>query len=116
VRQTKSAYNSRRTAWAALAELIERLPTPWIVVSFSNEGFHDLAAVEGLLAERGHVGRLDVDSRRYVGAKIGIHDPAGRRVGSVSHLRNTEAVFVCGPDGNLVERVIRRRGVVARAV
>ncbi|MDX6545277.1 MAG: adenine-specific DNA-methyltransferase [Gaiellales bacterium] len=116
VRQTKSAYNSRRTAWAALAGLIERLPTPWIVVSFSNEGFHDLAAVHALLAARGHVGRLDVDSRRYVGAKIGIHNPSGRRVGSVSHLRNTEAVFVCGPDRDLVERVTRHQADVAHAI
>jgi adenine-specific DNA-methyltransferase len=116
VRQTKSAYNSRRTAWPALAGLIERLPTPWIVVSLSNEGFHDLAAVQGLLAERGHVGRLDVDSRRYVGAKIGIHNSAGRRVGSVSHLRNTEVVFVCGPDRDLVERVTRRQADVAHAI
>jgi adenine-specific DNA-methyltransferase len=39
-----------------------------------------------------------VDAPRYVGARIGIHDPAGRKVGTVSHLRNREVVFVCGPD------------------
>jgi adenine-specific DNA-methyltransferase len=107
VRERKSAYNSRRTAWAALAELIERLPTPWLVVSFSNEGFHDLADVRSLLGDRGYVGEVAVDSRRYVGARIGIHNPAGERVGSVSHLRNTEVVFVCGPRRAAVERVTR---------
>jgi adenine-specific DNA-methyltransferase len=105
VRQQKSAYNSRRTAWEALAGLIERLPTPWLVVSFSNEGFHELAAVRSLLAGRGYVGQVAIDSRRYVGATIGVHNPAGRRVGSVSHLRNTEVVFVCGPRRELVEHV-----------
>ncbi len=105
VRECKSLYNSRRTAWDALAGLIDRLPTPWIVLSFSNEGFHDLAQVHALLATRGHVGRLSFDSRRYVGARIGIHSPDGKRVGEVSHLRNTEAVFVCGPRRDLVDRV-----------
>jgi adenine-specific DNA-methyltransferase len=107
VRERKSAYNSRRTAWAALSGLIERLPTPWLVVSFSNEGFHDLAAVRTLLADHGYVGQVAVDSRRYVGARIGIHNPSGERVGSISHLRNTEVVFVCGPHRGAVERVTR---------
>ena len=40
---------------------------------------------------------LAFDSARYVGARIGIHDPAGRKVGTVSHLRNTEYVVLCGP-------------------
>ncbi len=105
VREQKSAYNSRRTAWQALAGLIERLPTPWLVVSFSNEGFHELDAVRSLLAGRGYVGQVAIDSRRYVGATIGVHNPAGERVGSVSHLRNTEVVFVCGPRREPVERV-----------
>ncbi len=39
---------------------------------------------------------LAFDSARYVGARIGIHDPAGRKVGSISHLRNTEYVLVAG--------------------
>ena len=111
----RSAYNSRRTAWTALAGLIERLPTPWIVVSFSNEGFHDLADVQALLAEHGHVGLVAVDSRRYVGATIGIHNPAGERVGRVSHLRNTEVVFVCGPDRDRVERVTDANALAARS-
>jgi adenine-specific DNA-methyltransferase len=39
---------------------------------------------------------LAFDSARYVGARIGIHNPAGTKVGSVSHLRNTEYVLVAG--------------------
>ena len=46
--------------------------------------------------ERRDVVVLAVDSRRYVGAQIGIHDPAGRKVGEVSHLRNTEYLVVAG--------------------
>jgi adenine-specific DNA-methyltransferase len=106
VRERRSPYNSRRLAWPALRDLIERLPTPWLVVSFSDEGFHAPEEVRQLLAERGHVGELAVDNPRYVGARIGIHDPAGRRVGRVSHVRNTEHLFVVGPDAARVAAAI----------
>ncbi len=105
-RTRKSAYNSRRDAWTALDDLLGRLPTPWIVVSLSDEGFHDPAAVAERLRGRGHVGVLHVDFKRYVGAQIGIHNPAGERVGRVSHLRNTEWILVCGPDRQAVEAAI----------
>jgi adenine-specific DNA-methyltransferase len=39
---------------------------------------------------------LAFDSARYVGARIGIHNPGGVKVGRVSHLRNTEYVVVAG--------------------
>jgi adenine-specific DNA-methyltransferase len=39
---------------------------------------------------------LAFDSRRYVGAQIGIHNPQGKKVGKVSHLRNVEYVVVGG--------------------
>jgi hypothetical protein len=76
------------------------------VVSFSNEGFHRPDEIEALLARRGHVGAVAVPRPRYVGARIGIHDPSGRRVGTVSHLSNTEHLFVCGPDRNRVDRAV----------
>jgi len=105
-RTRKSAYNRRGPALAALADLLERVATPWLVVSFSDEGFHRPDEVEALLRRRGHVGAVGVPRPRYVGARIGIHDPAGRRVGTVSHLRNTEHLFVCGPDRRRVERAL----------
>jgi adenine-specific DNA-methyltransferase len=105
-RTRKSAYNRRAPALAALADLIERVATPWLIVSFSDEGFHRPAEVEALLGLRGHVGAVGVPRPRYVGARIGIHDPAGRRVGTVSHLENTEHLFVCGPDRLRVERAL----------
>ena len=106
-REQKSAYNSRRFAPAALSELLESLRAPWLVVSFNDEGFHDPALVETFLAERGYVCRIDVDSKRYVGAQIGIYNPRGERVGRVSHLRNHEHVFVVGPDKTRIAAVIQ---------
>jgi adenine-specific DNA-methyltransferase len=109
-RTTSSDYNSARRAWAALIDLVESLPTPWIVASVSDEGFHDPADVAGLLAERGHVASLAIDFPRYVGARIGIHNPAGERVGAVSHVRNLEHLIVSGPDRAAVERAFDAAG------
>ncbi|MGE4613781.1 MAG: hypothetical protein AAEJ46_05545, partial [Planctomycetota bacterium] len=54
---------------------------------------------------RGPVQTLSRPHPRYVGAKIGIHDPKGKKVGHVSHLKNTEHLFLVGdvniPDGLL---------------
>ncbi|HEU0194931.1 MAG TPA: DNA adenine methylase [Gaiellales bacterium] len=106
VRDRRSAYNSRVGAWPALRDLVERAPMPWLIVSFSDEGFHDPAAVRALLGERGYVGELRAGGARYVGARIGIHDPRGRRVGEVSHLENTEHLFVAGPSRPAISRAL----------
>jgi adenine-specific DNA-methyltransferase len=108
-RTTRSDYNSARRAWDALVDLVESLPTHWIIASVSDEGFHDPADVATLLAERGHVASLAIDFPRYVGARIGIHNPAGERVGSVSHVRNLEHLIVAGPDRAVVESAFDAR-------
>jgi adenine-specific DNA-methyltransferase len=48
---------------------------------------------------------LAFDSKRYVGAQIGIFGPSGQKVGTVSRLRNTEYLFVAGPHA-LVEAAV----------
>ncbi len=102
-RTTRSPFNSARHAWPALVDLIEGLTTPWVILSVNDEGFHEPAAVAELLSGRGHVASLAIDVPRYVGARIGIHNPAGERVGTVSHVRATEWLIVCGPDRAAVQ-------------
>jgi adenine-specific DNA-methyltransferase len=104
-REQKSRYNSKRHAPAALAELVGSLNAPWLIVSVSDEGFHGAEELRAQLGELGYVGRIDVDSRRYVGAKIGIYNPSGVKVGTVSRLRNREYLFLVGPDKALVDSV-----------
>ncbi len=55
--------------------------------------------ITAALNEAGHerVEAIGFDSKRYVGAQIGIHNLRGERVGEVSHLRNTEFLFLAGP-------------------
>jgi len=95
-RDRQSDFNSRARIRAALAQLVATLRCRHLVVSFSNEGFVTRDEMESLLATRGPVTVLERDSRRYVGAQIGIYNPRGEKVGRVSHLRNTEYVFVTG--------------------
>jgi adenine-specific DNA-methyltransferase len=113
---TKSLYNSKRAAWHTFSALIERLPTPWIVVSFNNEGYHDLDQVAALLSEKGYLRSVAIDFKRYVGAQIGIFNPSGEKVGEVSHLRNKELLFVVGPDEALVEAAVDRLAPTAEPV
>jgi adenine-specific DNA-methyltransferase len=63
--------------------------------------------IEAMCAARAEAVRvLEFDSRRYVGALIGIHNPDGQKVGKVSHVRNTE-YLVCAGAPELLEELCR---------
>jgi adenine-specific DNA-methyltransferase len=90
-----SAFNSRPGIGPALERTIAALRCPTLVVSFNDEGYLDRAALEAMLAARGrHVQVIEIPYGRYVGAKIGIHNPQGEKVGTVGRLTNTEYLFV----------------------
>ena len=96
-KERSSAFNSQRRIADALRAVLARLSARFLVVSFSDEGFLPRRELEALLAPRGHVEVLATDFRRYVGARIGVHNPGGEKVGRVSHLRNREFLFVVSP-------------------
>ena len=97
-RDRSSAFNSRPEAPAVMQAVLARVRAKHIVVSFNNEGYFTRAAMESWLRTRGEVLVLEHDFRRYVGAQIGIYNPQGAKVGSVSHLRNVEYIFVVSHD------------------
>ena len=101
----KSPYNSKVRIQAALVDLIARLKARFLVVSFNNEGFLERDALESTLATYGDVEVFEADFPRYVGARIGIHNPRGQRVGQVSHLRNTEYLFVVSREPGVLPAV-----------
>ena len=67
------------------------LRAPWLLVSVYDEGFHD-AGDARRAARRASVtsGGSTSTAKRYVGAQIGIYNPSGEKVGTVSRLRNRE--------------------------
>ena len=93
-RVRRSGFNSRPGFRAAFEEVVDALRCPRLLVSFSDEGFLPRAEMEALLARRGTVRVLQAGHDRYVGARIGIHNPAGEKVGKVSHTRNREFLFL----------------------
>jgi adenine-specific DNA-methyltransferase len=92
----RSAFNSKRTMPGALRELVAAVPARLLVLSYNDEAWLALDELVELCAPRGEVRVLAFDSKRYVGAQIGVHDPAGRRVGTPGRLRNTEYLLVAG--------------------
>ena len=73
------------------------------IVSISDESWLSLRELVEMCAPRGSVEVLTFDSRRYVGAQIGIFNPSGERVGRVSHLRNSEHIVVSGDRADVRE-------------
>jgi adenine-specific DNA-methyltransferase len=100
-----SPFNRRASMAGALAAVVAAVRASLVVVSYNDEAWLGLEDLVGMCADRGHVRVLAFDSKRYVGAQIGIHSPAGVKVGSVSHLRNTEIMVLSGPR-DLVEAAV----------
>ena len=94
VKTRKSAFNSRPGIGPALSSVVERLRAPNLIVSFNDEGYLSRDALVEMLSVRGHVHVSDISRPRYVGARIGIHNRKGEKVGSVGRLRNVEHLFV----------------------
>jgi adenine-specific DNA-methyltransferase len=94
---TASVFNRRRLAPSALARLIAELPAETLLISGSDEGWVGVDELADMAAGRGAVEVLAFDSKRYVGAQIGIHNPQGQKVGCVGRTRNTEYLLVAGP-------------------
>ena len=93
---TKSAFNARRAMPQALRTVVRDVRARVLVLSYNDESWVALDELREMCAVRGAVEVLEFDSKRYVGAQIGIHDPSGARVGTVSHVRNREFVLIAG--------------------
>jgi adenine-specific DNA-methyltransferase len=96
---TKSVFNVKRRMPDAFVDLLGRVRADVVVVSYNDESWLSPDAIVTGLLEAGHdaVELVAFDSRRYIGAQIGIFNPAGEKVGAVSRLRNVEYLFLAGP-------------------
>ena len=103
----KSDFNSKRRIHAGLRAVLDAVRCKHLLVSFNNEGYVERDDMIEVLSEKGHVGHVAVDFKRYVGAQIGIHNLDGEKVGEVSHLRNKEYLFVVSERRETVDAVVR---------
>lgn len=111
---TKSVFNSKRAMPPTLFDTIQAVNAEIVVLSYNNESWVSVEELEAACAIHGHVVQLAFDSKRYVGAQIGIHSPSGEKVGEVSHLRNLEYVLIAGPKAT-VSRMAGSVGDLAQA-
>ena len=112
---THSVFNSKRTMPAALASVVQSVDCDLLVLSYNNESWLGLDELEAMCAvvrppsrdgggatarsrrpRPREVATLAFDSARYVGARIGIFNPSGHKVGRVSHLSNQELLVIAG--------------------
>ncbi|MGH8977997.1 MAG: DNA adenine methylase [Acidimicrobiia bacterium] len=103
---TKSVFNDRRRMPCALNHVIGSVDARLVVVSYNDEAWVSIDDLRAMASARGgavHV--LAFDSKRYVGAQIGIHNPRGEKVGQVSRLRNVEYLVLAG-EPELVARAV----------
>ena len=106
----RSAFNSRRTFPDALDQVTADVRAGLVVLSYNDESWIELDALVEMGRRHGHVEVLAFPSDRYVGARIGIHNPAGDRVGTVGRLRNVEYILVAGARAQVRRLVAPWRG------
>jgi len=102
---TKSIFNSKRTMPTALATVVAEVDCELLILSYNDESWVHLDQLVAMCGQREAVQVLSFDSPRYVGARIGIYNPRGERVGTVSRLRNVEHLVVAG-SADAVERAV----------
>lgn len=107
---SRSPFNSRRTIHAALAETIAAVPARVVVASVNDEGFVTVDELAGMARARGaEVRVLAFEARRYVGSVIGVHSPAGVKVGTAGRRRNVEHLVLAGP-GDVLDAMVDAAG------
>jgi adenine-specific DNA-methyltransferase len=113
VQRRKSAFNSKGLAGQALQRLLGSIKGRHLVVSFSDEGFFQAEELEAMLRDWGYVHRFTRPHTRYIGARIGIYNPQGQKVGKISHTENREFLFVATKSRKVHEAVARSAGAAA---
>lgn len=102
---TKSAFNSKKTMPAALAQVITNLQAETIVLSYNNESWLSREQLAQMCGQKETVAILDFDFKRYVGSVIGVYNKQGLKVGEPTHTRNVEHMVLAGPS-EVVERMV----------
>lgn len=93
---TKSVFNSRQTMPDALRRVVRAIDCELLLLSYNDESWIDIDELTAMCDKHAAVEVLTFHSARYVGARIGIHNNRGERVGTVGRLRNREYVVVAG--------------------
>jgi adenine-specific DNA-methyltransferase len=92
----KSEFNSKLTMPKALRDLISRLRTKTLMLSYNNESWLSRRDLTDMCQGFERVEILDFDSKRYVGSQIGGYNQSGELVGKPGAKRNLEHIVIAG--------------------
>jgi len=99
--ESKSVFNRKREMPPALRDVIRQVQARVVILSYNDESWATREELVDWCSVHGHVEALAFDSKRYVGAQIGIYNPSGEKVGAINRLRNLEYVVVAGPEADV---------------
>lgn len=102
----KSLFNSKTTMPKALGDLISKLKTKTLILSYNNESWLSRRELTDMCAKFEKVEILDVDSKRYVGSQIGGYNQSGKLVGKPGARRNLEHIVIAG-SAKMVEAMLK---------
>ncbi len=111
VQERKSPFNSKREAKDAMMAVLSEIKANHVVVSFNDEGFFTAEEIEAMLKDWGYVARLTRQHQRYVGARIGIYNPQGEKVGKISRTENHEFLFVATHSSKVHKAFLEQAGI-----
>ena len=102
----------------AFNSVVTALRTKTLVLSYNNESWVSEDELLSMCSSFETVRLLAFDSKRYVGAQIGIFNPNGKLVGEVSHLRNLELIVIAGAEETVAKMIegyeLDENGVVTK--
>lgn len=92
----RSSFNSKLTMPAALRELVGKLRTKTLILSYNNESWLSRRELTDICSKFEAVRILDFDFKRYVGSQIGVYNHSGELVGKPGAKRNLEHLVIAG--------------------
>jgi adenine-specific DNA-methyltransferase len=95
--ENKSQFNSKLTMPQALGDLIAKLKSEVLILSYNNESWLSRRELSDMCARFETVQVLDFDFKRYVGSQIGGYNQSGDLVGKPGAKRNLEHLVLAGP-------------------
>jgi adenine-specific DNA-methyltransferase len=97
----KSEFNSKLTMPGALSNLISKLKTQTLILSYNNESWLSRRDLTDMCSGFERVEILDFDSKRYVGSQISGYNQSGELVGKPGAKRNLEHIVIAGTSGQV---------------
>ncbi len=95
IKTRKSLFNGKNSIKSSFENLINNLSAQKCLISFNNEGYLSYENIIEVINKKfNKIEIYEIPYKRYIGAKIGIYNPKGEKVGKVNKTENIEYLFL----------------------